>query len=303
MAVLLSEPILPVSSRWLLVWSLGLVNECACPRRYSCANPGKHPWHGGYEHGALSATAEKPVDFPISLRLAAVPGPEVMVIDLDSDRAWWSMVRRLSGEISGDELIGAAKTPRGWHIYVRSVGGWEQREVRAYMSRYFPWWKDSGLDIRTGSRSYLVWPGGEPYRYWVPVEDFAERVVQDWRDCGDSPGTAAFPWQLPEHAAAEWQWRWRQTYKPAATGTRLVIPKGRAEAALTKRCEQLRDMSEGRRNNFLNQIAFYEGATAVKAGADPAKVRELLVEAGVAAGLTPAECKATIRSGLTAGGV
>ena len=141
-----------LGARWLRVWGLDPLGECCCllggrhwrpvdnsgmavgePGR--CARPGKHPWWVerdgqvvGFRHGALEAVAWERAAGRDALfgqghgagtRLAVVPGGRVMVLDLDSPRAMATFCRLAVW--TWDWLLGAAKTPRGYHVWLRTA--------------------------------------------------------------------------------------------------------------------------------------------------------------------------------------
>jgi len=185
--------------RWLAVWQLDVLGECCCregsrrggggadvlsgggawgePGR--CRTPGKHPWwvrvngeDAGFRHGASDAVE--------LAELGALPGgwgsrragvclADVVVVDIDSPRAMRAWIRVLDTVPVG-MIMGIARTPRGWHVWL-SMPGWTQGALNRAMSLWLGDWHgtDPGkvgvrgylLDVRTGPGRYVVWPGAE----------------------------------------------------------------------------------------------------------------------------------------------
>lgn len=270
---------------WLLVWALGAAGECACPRRYGCPRPGKHPWAVrsggddviGFPHGALSAVDTLAAASGMLCggnRLAVVPGDQIVVLDLDGDRAWRTFVRYMAGEIPGNQFLGAARTPRGWHVYVgMAAGGWDAGSCAAWLKNWLGPGM-GGVEIRCGSRSYVVWPSGLDGRRWVSGEEFAARVarafvaipaygvVSAWgppwlqTDEATPSGMALAAWQASKVGAGGGGGRYDNGIKVADLEWQT------ASARLTAACKRLAGITEGNRNNALNIAAFFQGAEA-----------------------------------------
>lgn len=314
---------------WLLVWDLDPLGDCCCPRRASCPRPGKHPWwrtarsvngvdtgvEEGFRHGALSALgtrAEIPAEWlrAAGNRLAAVPGDSLLVLDLDSDRAWRTFVRVIGDHVSS-EFLGASRSPRGWHIWLAmAADGWTQSSARRWMNG---WLGDNwgGVDIRTGSGSFLVWPGGmHGDRFWVPAAEFAERVAADWQDfsaLGLRVGNPAWgpPWRATGTRVTEHQKRWSvdAARENPLEGLEGMEPED-AWARLDRACVRVAEAVQGTRNNCLNVAAFYQGAAVCWLdGSAQAEVTRRLMDAYRVPGWNGNDSAglATIASGLRAG--
>lgn len=317
---------------WLQVWDLDPLGECCClagTMRWGeggavgsagrCARPGKHPWwielDGeaiGYRNGALAAgDLEQALKWGTAgNRLAAVPGDRVLVLDLDGDRAFRTFVR-MSRRMTMESFLGAARTPRGFHVWLRMVtDGWTQSAALTWMRNWLgPDMK--GLDLRCGERSYVVWPGGRDRR-WMSTVEFQEVVqrayVPGW-DIGPGVLNVDDSWGPVwlaggEHEASDEQQAVRRVQaRSAGTGEIELPPAGAlnqewAWDQLVLACERLEAMPAGSgRNNRLNAVSYIQGATCVWTGIPRDKVVGRLLEAGkVTHGST-----ATVASGIGAG--
>lgn len=324
-------------ARWFYVWGVGLHGECLCPRasthltdehggtfsRFSdCSSaPGKHPWYTrrndedyGFRHGVLDALPYQELLTKYGpaggSRRLALSLKDIVMIDIDSSQALQSFYR-IRKHVPSSKMLGLAKTPRGYHIYL-DVPGWSQKALTLYMRRWMGpnlWHPVSiqkisrrglVLDVRTGANRYTVWPESMD-RHWVSAVEFrsalefagnkmpASRMVED--------GSLA-PWNLeltPELLSS------------IARVGEDPVPQVRVRGGLAETWNELDrwcKVLEGKepesgRNNMLNQVAYYQGADAVAAGHDYDLVRERLTSAAAASN-TPG-ASATITSGMTAG--
>jgi hypothetical protein len=350
--------------RWLKVWGLDALGECMCligSRRYRgvdnygavggagrCARPGKHPWHievdgepRGFRHGALQAVdrdttagAQALAESGAGTRLAAVPGDRVIVLDLDGPRAFATFVRL--APFTWDCMIGACRTPRGYHVWLKTaVDGWSSRAAKTWLAMWLAGQRGigadglGGLDVRSGDRSYVVWPGdsGERGRRWLSQGEWAAVVARAWAGPAwdltwTEPGQWGPPWLagagVGPHAAMDEKDLMRTVRMTQASGGRgagkssaddaedrieIITAMGQdwAGERLALALERFAQMDAGAgRNNRLNQICFYQGATAVWLGCGGfEEIKGRLVDAGKAVGTHGVE--ATVRSGLGAG--
>ena len=136
----------------------------------------------------------------------------------------------------------------------------------------------------------------------VPVREFAERVAQHSRVAhgwGSSwargaVGAGKLLAEVPDveesvdiAAAVPVDWT------PADVAAFAEACRGNLAIQLGK----VRNAPEGSRNNTLNAVAWHAGRPAALGGRRT-EVEQLLVAAGMAAGLSESECRATVRSAL-----
>jgi hypothetical protein len=348
--------------KWLKVWGLDALGECMCligSRRWRavdnyaavggagrCARPGKHPWWievdgepVGFRHGTLQAVdagttagREALAAGGAGTRLAAVPGDRVMVLDLDGDRALATFVRLAAW--TWDSLIGAARTPRGYHVWLRmATDGWSSRAVKVWLSVWLAGQPGigadglGGLDVRSGDRAYVVWPeaSGERNRRWMPTAEWAQIVDRAWAGPAwdltwTEPDQWGPPWLagagLGPHAGLDQGHLMNTIRMTQANGGKgkggaddaddrleviSALGQGWAGERLDLALERFAEMAPGAgRNNRLNQIAYYQGATVVwLGGMSFDEVSDRLVAAGQVVGTHGVA--ATVRSGLGAG--
>ena len=291
------------------------------PDPEACTSPGKHPvvWRDGaaglqgFRHGWRDAVSWQEWSAPggvggsvqaLGGRLAVAVPSWCWVLDVDGDHGWRGLVRLFkAGAVTFGEVLGVAMTPRGWHVWVRADhAGWTSGTAQAALNGTL----DSvrglrGLEVKSGG-GYVVWPDGKD-RWWVPVGVFAEkvaglsRVVNGWGSVarpyagvrlveGKAPPQLPPPEELQSGMWEDWSPEQRERWRDVTWGTFEVQLAGVAKAPA------------GGRNNRLNAVAWHAGRLAVAGGASYAQVSEVLVRAGVAAGLEDRECRATVRSGL-----
>lgn len=327
------------AARWLYTWNVGPHSECTCPRgsfhrqgpddaayagNLNCgANPGKHPWkvfrNGesvGFSHGSQDALPLQELlekyGSPGGRRRFALCLQDIAMIDIDSPASLQAFYR-IWRHVPKDKILGVAKTPRGWHVYVQCPE-WSQKAISVQMRAWLGDWHgtDSSkvsrrgmvLDVRTGEYRYTIWPGPESRdRHWASLAEFSSsvrfagrgmpthRVVQD--------GSEA-PWNLVMDDDL------RERIK--LVGADKIVrpdaqPLGDAQEtwAELERWAGILEKREPKtgRNSLLNQIAYYSGADAISAGHTEDRVRARLMQAAIVCGTHGAE--ATITSGLTSG--
>jgi hypothetical protein len=319
------------------VWGIGLQGECLCPRGathlmdehagaysrfHDCSSaPGKHPWFiwqnnapYGFRHGVSDA-----LPYPQLLAEYGPPGgarrlamslQDVVLIDIDSLDALQAFYR-IRKHVPPSRMLGLAKTPRGWHIYL-AAPQWSQKAISLYMRNWLGpnLWHPTDLrkisrrgmvlDVRTGANRYTVWPESRDRR-WASAAEFraalefagngmpADRMVED--------GSLA-PWNL--EMTPELRGSISKAGEDRAPQVRLSGGVAETWNELERRCRVLEGMEpESGRNNTLNQVAYFAGADAVASGHSEQLVRDRLLTAAAASN-TPGAA-ATITSGLTSG--
>ena len=327
-----------------MLWGVSPNGECSCPlgstRRQvrsgqstvitqDCGGTGagKHPWMDGdrgYVHGVENADASQDEAIakwgPVNgSRRWGVTLSDTIVLDLDSPVAELAFTR-LAKHLPLEKIMGVARTPRGWHIYV-DAPGWNQRALNVYMKRWLEDWHGTDankitrrgllLDVRTGANRYVVWPegSGEANRRWASAGEVRDMV--SYRRYGMRPSRlisdgAAAPWNLPMTSELAAEIERIGSYTPRPDG---ITPSGKVQGGmdyaakeLTRWCGKLAAMRpDSGRNNMLNQIAFYAGTRAIAAGMPENKVRGALEKAALTCGMRESEIAATISSGLSSG--
>ncbi|HZA76175.1 MAG TPA: bifunctional DNA primase/polymerase [Acidimicrobiales bacterium] len=256
-------------------------SRCSCGDR-SCPSPGKHPLS---RHGLHDATID-PAVIESWWRGARYANPAVRtgarpagagVIVLDTDPVHGGATS-LAGLVAAHGALPATLEVLtgggGRHLYFAHAGP----PVPNSAGRLGP-----GLDIR-GDGGYVLVPpsvhaAGGRYR-WVqrPL-----RALPDWlADLGRPSGPG--PLQVTEGPA-------RPVRQPGAW----------AAAALAAETQSVKTATEGTRNHTLNRAAFALGQLVAAGYLDTDDVAATLTDAALAAGLTTAETRATIASGLRAG--
>jgi hypothetical protein len=278
----------------------------------------------GYVHGVDNADESQAAAIekwgPVhGSRRWGVTLADTIVLDLDSPAAELAFTR-LSMHLPLEKILGVARTPRGWHIYV-DAPGWNQRALNLYMRKWLGDWHgtDAGkitrrgllLDVRTGANRYVVWPdaSGEANRRWATAGEVRDMV--SWHRYRMRPSRlvangAAAPWNLVVTGALAEDVAKIGSYTPKPDGvtTSGKVTGGTDYAAkeLTRWCGVLAAMSpDSGRNNMLNRTAYFAGTRAILAGIPESKVRNALEVAARRCGMRDAEILATINSGLTSG--
>lgn len=148
---------------------------------------------------------------------------------------------------------------------------------------------------RGGEHRYFSFPArGDISRVRNSVGKLGKKI--DIRAGGGyvvAPPTRGYEWII-DAAIAE---------LPDAWATRLVDQDNSrySNAALTKAIEAVRNAGEGQRNDTLNKEAFGLGQLIAGGALSEHVVREALVGAACAAGLSESEARATFNSGLSGG--
>ena len=255
--------------------------RCSCGDR-SCPSPGKHPLS---RHGLHDATTDPAVieswwrtspHANPAVRTGGRPaGAGVIVLDIDPAHYGNASLTQLvvvHGPLPAtlEVLTGGG----GRHLYFAHAG----LPVPNSAGRLGP-----GLDIR-GDGGYVLVPpsvhaAGGRYR-WVQR---TLRALPDWLADPARPGRHE-PTESTERAT-------RPVHQPGAW----------AAAALAAEAESVKTATEGTRNHRLNRAAFALGQLVAAGYLDPDDVVATLTEAALTAGLTAAETRATIASGLRAG--
>jgi hypothetical protein len=255
--------------------------RCSCGETM-CASPGKHPvsrhgLHDATTHSGVIASWWRDLRYANpAVRTGARPaGAGIVVVDIDPDHG---------GDASLAELL-AAHGPLpatlevitgggGRHLYFTCAG----RSIPNSAGRLGP-----GLDIR-GEGGYVLVPpsvhaSGGRYR-WVerPVGALPDWLADLAQPHEREPRGRMEPLARPVHQPGAW-----------------------AAAALAAEVANVRNATEGTRNHTLNRAAFALGQLVGGGRLDPGDVVALLTDAALAAGLTAAETRATIASGLRAG--
>lgn len=331
------------NTTWFYLWSIGALNECLCARgsfhrttdhdvavggSADCGSgSGKHPftvWKDGevtgFRHGAADALPYQELIATYGesggRRRLAMCLNDVIMIDIDSERALLSFYR-FARHVPLDKIIGIARTPRGWHIYLHCPE-WTQKAATIATREWLGDWDGVDakkvsrrgllIDIRTGPNRYTVWPGKESRdRRWVPFTEFRDQMMFAGRgmprDRMVQDGSLA-PWNRVMNDDL------RERIKQAGTDNKATRPAlkldgSAADMALAWReferwASMLDKMGpESGRNNALNTTAYHSGADAIAAGHSEERVRARLLAAATRNGTPGAE--ATITSGLTSG--
>jgi hypothetical protein len=254
--------------------------RCSCGDP-GCPSPGKHPLS---RHGLHDATIDPAVigswwhgsrDANPAVRTGARPaGAGIIVVDIDPDHGGnTSLAPLVAGHGPLPATLEVLTGGGGRHLYYAHVGP----PVPNSAGRLGP-----GLDIRGEGGYVLVPPSvhatGGRYR-WV---ERPLRALPDWLAELARPGRRE-PWELTERPT-------RPVHQPGAW----------AAAALAAEVDSVRTATEGTRNHTLNRAAFALGQLAAGGYLDPGDIAAMLTDAALAAGLTAAETRATIASGLRA---
>lgn len=308
------------------------IRDCAVGAPRDCGSgAGKHPWvlegpgkAKGYVRGVEDADPT-PGDAirrwgPLGgARRWGVTLGDVLVIDIDSEQALQA-VMRFGKHLPADKVMGVARTPRGLHIYV-DAPGWTQRSLNWAMREWLDDWHGTDaskisrrgllVDVRTGPNRYVVWPGQSRDRRWITVGELLRAwPVRNHMPAGRMvPSGELAPWNRPMDDELRAKIKGLERDAPVADpvvvdhlGLGGVTSKEVALSDLRRWCNYLASMpSDSGRNNKLNQIAYFQGARAITAGAPESDVRQQLTIAAQRCRMNEREIDPTISSGLSSG--
>ena len=236
-------------------------------------HPGLVP-HGLKDATGDSATLEAWWRACPECGVGLLPGPEVLVLDVDAPGAW----ERLKEEHPALLEAPRARTPRGGvHVYLRLPPEAVGRLTAT--TKALP-----GVDLRGLGRSYLVAPPTT-----LPTGAYAWEVAL--RRPEELPLVPAplLVRLLPPPPPP----------KPAWTPVEGTSPK-RLRALLDAYADRVARTPEGQRHNTLIRYAVAAGGL-IPHGLDPREAEEALVAAAMSAGLPELEARAAARWGLEVG--
>ena len=211
--------------------------------------------------------------------LGLAPGADLLVLDVDTKHGIDGHDTLTGLEFVHGELppTRTTETPSGgWHLYFKKPP--ELRVKNRVNVR-------SGLDVRTLG-GYLVAPpsviDGKPYR-WL----------------NDAPMADAPPW-LVALVTEE-----KQPAPPMAPQAPTAAPRGEhdryTQRAIERAISDVLIPGKNKRNNTLNATTYGLARLAAAGRLDWGQVSQALERAAVAAGLAPAEVRATLKSARDAG--
>lgn len=252
--------------------------RCTCGRtRDDGCSPGKHP----RTHNGLKDASTNPLtvgrwwawwpEANIGIRTGAVSN--LLVVDIDPAHGGGASLARLEAQ-HGALLTREAETGSGGaHLYFQHPGG----ELGNSAGRL-----GAGLDTRCDG-GYVVGPpslhvSGRPYRWCTATKRILPApawLLALLRQPERPPRTVRLPDRTPR--SAYWL------------------------AALEAEAQAVADAPQGTRNHSLNTAAFSLGQLIATHGAPLEQIRAVLIDAGVAAGLSETETTHTVDSGLEGG--
>jgi hypothetical protein len=265
-------------------WAVFPCNEpvasgCSC-HRPGCASPAKHP---RTIHGLRDASTDPEriarwwrrwPTANIGVQTGATSG--LVVLDVDPDHEGLRTLADLQRQHGPLPPSPAVRTGGGGRHYWFAHPGQAVRNSAGRLG--------SGLDIR-GDGGYVIAP---PSRHitggrYVWASEVALAPPPRWLlELAREP---APPEPAPERLA-------RHPVRGAGAW---------AQAALRGELGRVREASEGTRNNTLNRAAFVLGQLVATGHLAEQHVGDVLISAGLSAGLRPSEVRATVASGLKAG--
>jgi len=196
-------------------------------------------------------------------------GTETVVADFDGPTGVDLAQHR---KVTSDDAVPLAQTGRGLHAFYRAPN-WPARTTATL----------PGLDFR-GLRAFVVAP---PSRHFSGA---AYRWVRELRPVEDLPG--------PPH--------WLSVVPDRATRRKAAVPRlpaGKATMALGYACTAISEAKPGRRNRVLYDRAWYLAGLVEARRLDLMAFWTRLTDAGIRAGLEPAEIEGTLASALRRRGV
>lgn len=264
-----------------LWWPIG--HRCACPAGVDCNSPGKHPIVRRGVHDAsadpdrIAAWWRRWPEANIGLPVGA---NGLAVLDVDpAHGGGTSFIKLTTAMAEVGEAMPATLTQTtgsGGAHYIFSAPPEGVKNMSEAFGPDLP-----GLDTR-GRGGYIV----------VAPSVHASGGIYQWVDFF----TVEAPW--PDILTELMNWR---APEPRATPHRPVTGAGYGEAALRGELERVRRAAESTRNTTLNEAAFALGQLVAAGHLDETRVRDELIEAGTAIGLTFTECVKTVNSGLRGG--
>ena len=256
--------------------------RCTCRR--ACASPAKHPLS---RHGVRDASVDEPqirrwwLQWPAAnVGIATGARSGLVVVDVDLDRGGRASLQVLHD--AGRVLPPSRRVSTGgggFHLYYRQPAGTVVPNTAGRLpnvSALLP-----GIDLR-GDGGYVV----------APPSVHASARTYLW--CGSRRRLETLP---------EWLWP-----RPPPPSRVVPVPRARAAgpspyggAALAREVEAVRRLVVGQRNDGLDRAAFCLGTLVAGGELAEDEVFHELFAAAVGIGLSEAEARATIRSGLRAG--
>ncbi|WP_433828616.1 bifunctional DNA primase/polymerase [Actinoplanes sp. CA-015351] len=241
---------------------------CSCDRGVRCDRPGKHPL---LRHGVTDASTET-----------------------DQIRLWWTRWPRANVGLRTGVMMDVADvdSAEGWHglrhLLRDDVPAGPQ--VRTGRGGRHLWFRPTGFGNRVGLLPGLDWRGAGGY-VLAPPSRHASGVDYSWirRPTSGLPAGPPALLTLIEGPA------------PPPAGRRVIHPIRYAETALESESDKVAHAPVGTRNDTLNRSAFMLGRLVGAGLLDATTVRHALTAAALWAGLSHAEIRGTLRSGLTAG--
>jgi hypothetical protein len=241
---------------------------CSCDRGLLCDHPGKHPRlrHGLHDASTDPRQIELWWDRWPHANIGLRTGIAMDVADVDSEEGRHGLRHLLGGDLPTGPQVRTGSG--GWHFWFRPTGFGNRVHLVP------------GLDWR-GAGGYVIAP---PSRH--PRGDYR------WVRGPSEP--------LPETSSTLRALIEGPTVMPVSARP-ITHPDRYAVAALTSEADRVARAPVGTRNDTLNRAAFALGRLVGAGLLDQATVFRELEDAAHFAGLTRAETRRTIRSGLTAG--
>ena len=251
--------------------------SCSCGRQ-NCGDIGKHPRtaHGCKDATQDAAQVDQWWDTEPTANVGIATGADsgLIVLDLDSDQAVDEATRR------GLPPTPVVRTAKGLHLYFRHPGG--RIKNRANVA--------AGMDIRADGGYVVappsVHPTGTVYEWEVSPDQAKLADLPDWLLHLVSPSPVAAD---PRHDPRNYT---QLDIDGIDYGARILLDRWTA---------QVRQSTNGTRNDTLNRAAYTLGGLVGACRLPAALVETELTAAAIAVGLDQHEATKTIRSGLDAG--